>query len=47
MILKLMFDRRMRLALWAALLVSALVLAKCGSSGGMYQGGGDSTPGWR
>lgn len=47
MIMKLMFDHRMRLALWAVLFVAALVLASCGNDGGMYQGGGDSEPGWR
>lgn len=41
------FDHRVRIALMVILAITALVLASCGNSGGMYQGGGDSTPGWR
>lgn len=43
------FDRKrfMRMVATALLLLSALVLGSCASEEGMYQGGGDSSPGWR
>jgi hypothetical protein len=37
---------RARLALIVLALIGVFVLAKCGE-GGMYQGGGEDTPGWR
>ncbi len=46
MIYRLMFDHRVRLALWAMLLIASVVLAACGPSG-TYQGGGDSVPHYR
>ena len=43
-----LFDHRARLALWAVMLVAAVVvLASCGDDGGLYQGGNDDSPRWR
>lgn len=40
---------KMKIAFWAVIALVALVAASCGdqSGGGMWQGGGDSTPSWR
>lgn len=37
-----------KLAVWFVITLAVLaVVADCSSEGGMYQGGSDSTPGWR
>ena len=37
-----------KIMFWAVITVLALVAAACGGgAGGMWQGGGDSTPSWR
>lgn len=37
-----------KLAVWFVITVAVLgVAADCTAEGGMYQGGGDSAPGWR
>lgn len=47
---RMLFTRKFAKIVLAWLIITVAVLgvcADCGGEGGMYQGGGDSEPGWR
>jgi hypothetical protein len=47
MLIALIPDHRARAVLMILALIGAVLLASCGSDGGMYQGGNDDSPHWR
>jgi hypothetical protein len=47
MLIALISDHRARTVFMILALMGAVLLASCGSDGGMYQGGNDDSPHWR